>query len=255
MLTENMSEFFFDYDLNSKLPVRYPSIPLTIIALYVLFVKWIGPSWMKDREPFKLRRVMIVYNFILSMANIYFSISLIILMIQNRDLMCLNEENRFHSSRMENTVRIRWHAFLERFCTLFDTIFLVLRKKDSHVSILHVFHHVIVCLLCTLLINAEDLGFFVALVFAINSTVHVIMHFYYGLAAFGPSMRKYLWWKKYLTLLQIGQFVFALLYMFITMSTGCEERSLRNIVFVSFCLALLVLFINFYHKGYSRKKD
>ncbi|GFT88329.1 hypothetical protein NPIL_329851 [Nephila pilipes] len=78
-------------------------------------------------------------------------------MIQNRDLMCLNEENRFHSSRMENTVRIRWHAFLERFCTLFDTIFLVLRKKDSHVSILHVFHHVIVCLLCTLLINAKDL--------------------------------------------------------------------------------------------------
>ena len=37
----------------------------------------------------------------------------------------------------------------------------------------------------------------------INSFVHVIMYLYYGLAAFGPSMSKYLWWKRYLTCLQL----------------------------------------------------
>lgn len=37
----------------------------------------------------------------------------------------------------------------------------------------------------------------------INSLVHVAMYLYYGLAAFGPSMSKYLWWKRYLTSLQL----------------------------------------------------
>ena len=29
------------------------------------------------------------------------------------------------------------------------------------------------------------------------------MYGYYGLAAFGPHMQKYLWWKKYLTIIQM----------------------------------------------------
>lgn len=37
----------------------------------------------------------------------------------------------------------------------------------------------------------------------INSFIHVIMYGYYGLAALGPHMQKYLWWKKYLTIIQM----------------------------------------------------
>ena len=29
------------------------------------------------------------------------------------------------------------------------------------------------------------------------------MYIYYGLAAIGPSMQKYLWWKRYMTKLQL----------------------------------------------------
>ena len=36
-----------------------------------------------------------------------------------------------------------------------------------------------------------------------NSGVHVLMYFYYMLAAVGPSLRPYLWWKKYLTSIQM----------------------------------------------------
>jgi elongation of very long chain fatty acids protein 7 len=41
----------------------------------------------------------------------------------------------------------------------------------------------------------------------LNSFVHVVMYTYYMLAAVGPQMQKYLWWKKYLTMLQLVQFV------------------------------------------------
>lgn len=37
----------------------------------------------------------------------------------------------------------------------------------------------------------------------INSSIHVLMYGYYGLAALGPQMQKYLWWKKYLTIIQM----------------------------------------------------
>lgn len=33
----------------------------------------------------------------------------------------------------------------------------------------------------------------------LNTFVHIIMYTYYMLAAMGPEMQKYLWWKKYLT--------------------------------------------------------
>lgn len=37
----------------------------------------------------------------------------------------------------------------------------------------------------------------------LNSVVHVIMYTYYGLTAMGPNYQKYLWWKKYLTTIQL----------------------------------------------------
>lgn len=43
-------------------------------------------------------------------------------------------------------------------------------------------------------------AFFIGLV---NTFVHIVMYSYYGLAALGPHMQKYLWWKRYLTRLQL----------------------------------------------------
>lgn len=37
----------------------------------------------------------------------------------------------------------------------------------------------------------------------LNTIIHSIMYSYYFLSALGPKMQKYLWWKKYLTRLQI----------------------------------------------------
>ena len=44
----------------------------------------------------------------------------------------------------------------------------------------------------------------------INSFVHIPMYLYYGLAAIGPHMNKYLFWKKYMTSLQMVRHCFIL---------------------------------------------
>lgn len=36
-----------------------------------------------------------------------------------------------------------------------------------------------------------------------NAFIHVVMYMYYGLAACGPKVQKYLWWKRYLTIMQL----------------------------------------------------
>lgn len=56
----------------------------------------------------------------------------------------------------------------------------------------------------------------------INSFVHVIMYAYYAISALGPSYQKYLWWKKYLTRLQLvgnaEENIFEVKIMLISMS-------------------------------------
>ena len=37
----------------------------------------------------------------------------------------------------------------------------------------------------------------------INTVVHVVMYTYYALSCLGPSVQKYLWWKKHITHIQL----------------------------------------------------
>lgn len=37
----------------------------------------------------------------------------------------------------------------------------------------------------------------------INLVVHTVMYSYYFLATFGPGVKRYLWWKKHLTKMQL----------------------------------------------------
>lgn len=49
----------------------------------------------------------------------------------------------------------------------------------------------------------------------INAMVHVIMYSYYGLSAAGPRFQKYLWWKKYMTAIQlVSVLLYSILFIF-----------------------------------------
>lgn len=80
------------------------------------------------------------------------------------------------------------------------------------------------------------------------------MYSYYGLAALGPSIQKYLWWKKYITILQLWQFVLYGIYGL------CIFLFQRNypIYWMYFGLTqpplFFYLFYDFYHTAYVQKK-
>lgn len=89
--------------------------------------------------------------------------------------------------------------YLSKFYEFFDTILLLLKAKPA--SFLHVFHHAGVVLMSWLWVDQVQTLQFGGLL--ANTAVHVVMYFYYFLTTLKISP----WWKKYITSLQIVQFV------------------------------------------------
>ncbi|GBN11928.1 Elongation of very long chain fatty acids protein 7 [Araneus ventricosus] len=135
---------------------------------------------------------------------------------------------------------------------LLETVFFVLRKKQNQLSGLHIMHHSAICVLVWWFMrNPTRTGFYFPIMMGINMAVQCVIYTYYGLSSLGPHMAKYLWWKKYLTALQIGQFVFGMAYMFIEFLTGCEKAGAYEIFTLAFTYCQLIFFLNLYKKKYS----
>lgn len=66
-----MFSYFSDQRTRSWFLVAKPYQGLTLLGLYLMLVlKW-GPQWMKDRKPFNLDKIMIVYNILQVVCNAY----------------------------------------------------------------------------------------------------------------------------------------------------------------------------------------
>ena len=92
---------------------------------------------------------------------------------------------------------------------------------------------------------------------AMNAAIHVIMYGYYYIASLGPEYRKYLWWKKHLTQLQIVQFLINLRTSFkvIYAPNSCEYYDWMPPVMFFYNMTFLVLFANFFIRTYYLNKD
>lgn len=99
-----------------------------------------------------------------------------------------------------------WWYYFSKFTEFFDTIFFVMRKRYDQVSTLHVIHHGIMPVSVWWGVKFTPGGHSSFFGF-LNTFVHIIMYTYYMLAAMGPHMQKYLWWKRYLTVLQMVGFI------------------------------------------------
>jgi elongation of very long chain fatty acids protein 7 len=88
------------------------------------------------------------------------------------------------------------------------------------------------------------------------------MYAYYGLAALGPEYQKYLWWKKYMTKMQMIQFVLVMIHSAQLFFIECSYPKIFSIWICSYAIIFMVFFTNFYiqeyiyrHKKALNKKD
>ncbi|KAK9738411.1 GNS1/SUR4 family [Popillia japonica] len=231
-------------------------VPLILIA-YLTFSIWIGPAIMRNRKPLGLTRVLQIY---VGRVNVF----------------CDFPKSRTDLEHLK-CVRLHWFYFLFKLLDCMDTIFFVLRKKNNHVTFLHLYHHSSMLIVSWLFKKNNHVTFLhlyhhssmliVSWLFAkfipgpltgplgvINSLVHAFMYFYYFLASFGTKYEKYLTkWKINLTRLQIAQFMLVTVQGVIVLLLDCSNKTIPILEVVQGCV-FTYLFVKFYIRTYMVKK-
>ena len=130
----------------------------------------------------------------------------------------------------------------------------MLRKKNNQVTGLHFYHHLTVPFISWTYFRLCGNNAYVIPFQLMNSTVHTIMYGYYGLAALGPFMQPYLWWKRYITQLQIVQFILLFSYgiYFTAFQRGYDFFYSFNILSQS--VLYVILFGRFYLRTYQKEQ-
>jgi len=141
--------------------------------------------------------------------------------------------------------------FICKLIELLDTVFFVLRKKDRQISFLHLYHHSLMPV-CAWIGVKFFAGGHPTLLGLINTFVHIFMYTYYMLAAFGPHMQKYLWWKKHLTTMQIVQFIIVFFHNFQMLFTNCNFPKPLSFLLVFNASLFIYMFGSFYVNNYLK---
>lgn len=175
-------------------------IPLSATVAYLAFI-WIGMKWMKDRSPFRIKGWIFSYNLYQVGLNAYAVVSLCLEARRAGFRVWGNPAPDADGASSPISFLIFLH-YQNKYVELIDTVFMVLRKKQSQITSLHVYHHLLLLWAWYFVMNVAPGGdaYFGALV---NSATHVPLYAYYALSILGYECP----WKIMLTALQIAQFV------------------------------------------------
>lgn len=233
-------------------PLMSSCLPTLLLAAVYLSVVYHGPRIMRDRAPFHLRTPLIVYNIAVAALNLYIGIEAAIVVVGEKyNWFCQPVDYSFSPPALRLASAL-WFYYMSKLLEFTDTLFFILRKKNSQLTFLHVYHHVTMFMLWW--IGARWVaGGSGAMGAMVNSFVHVIMYTYYGLSALGPSIQPYLWWKHYLTLLQMMQFCLNFGMGCLALKNGCAFPLWMQYANLAYMISFMVLFSRFYFSTYKRK--
>lgn len=233
-----------------------PGPMLTIVGCYLAFVLKVGPRMMEKRPAYQLTNVMIAYNAFQVLLSLFivqrvFDPSMISMILSPR---CSKAEQASVDLNLQNVLSTAaWWYHFAKMIELLDTVFFVLRKKQNQITFLHVYHHTMTAVVSWIYVRLLP-GEQCALLGILNSFVHVVMYTYYLLTAMGPQYQKYLWWKKYITWLQLVQFAIVLSYLFVVLLMDCQAPKQLTYFMMANMIIFLYLFSDFYRKAYKPKK-
>lgn len=211
---------------------------------------------MRTRKALDIPRALFVHNMLLCFASLWLGTWLTYTLVSRflgglslHGLVCsrsIYEDGHMHLIYYINMFFKVWEFI--------DTFLLALRKKK--IAFLHAYHHAATLVLTWAQMTEHSGCQWVPIV--INLWVHVAMYYYYAMSA----LRIRIWWKKYLTTIQIAQFVVdvtVVSYAYaVFIRAGFDENACYGttrgaIIGLSILISYLLLFIQFYVSTYLVK--
>ncbi|KAI9096579.1 fatty acid elongase [Phlyctochytrium arcticum] len=247
----------------AKAPLSTRPEVLKWFAVYLTLVLG-GQAFMRRfvKEPLAVKPLFFIHNAFLSassLALLVLFLEIVVPNIWNNGLLWTMCHSGSYTPRIEYLYYIN---YLIKYYEFIDTIFLVVKKKK--LEFLHVYHHSMTMALCFFELEGRTSVSWVPV--TLNLFVHVIMYYYYARTAVSS---KPIWWKKYLTSLQIAQFVidlFAIYFAtYVYLSSDpllgqipnfglgkCSGTPLAAGIGCFILSSYLLLFVQFFAKTYKR---
>lgn len=237
---------------------NYYSVFGTVLA-YLATIYFLQ-QWMKDRKPYAMKTFVFLHNVFLCalsaamVTGILFELFLIL-----KNTRFVDFDNVLLCDELGTLAegRIIWWFYvfhLSKVYEFLDTVILVLKKKE--IIFLHIYHHCITFVLTFVMMSNEVAVQWISTL--ANVMVHTPMYYYYAISTLGHTV----WWKKYITTMQITQFVVDTVSNFIAyayrlygevyLGSKCSGPWLPWLFGQVVLISFLLLFVVFYRKTYSK---
>ncbi|XP_030388260.1 elongation of very long chain fatty acids protein AAEL008004 isoform X2 [Scaptodrosophila lebanonensis] len=247
MDSKNISEFVHPTIMST------PCFMVSVLAIYLVTVIYLGPRFMRRRQPFDLKPIIILHNVIQVLSCIYTVNE--ILQITGYQILLFWKCSLVPETHelLERHFKLSYFLFWLKISELIETVIFVLRKKQNQITKLHVFHHIATVTLIYLLINHNENSFSALYPIFLNSNVHIVMYSYYLVAAVADkkTIRALTPVKKSITVIQMVQFLFILMQAGIV-SVKCGVPKLVFFYFVAVICFMFYGFYDFYRSSYKK---
>ncbi|CAM6014274.1 unnamed protein product [Sphagnum balticum] len=244
--------------ITADLPLVRSPVPVVVAVVSYLAIVWVWSSHIKRsglkprvQDPKWLQCLIIAHNMFLCCLSFYLGLGILTEARRHRYSIWGNPSNDEHV-KMGFYIYIFYVSKLYEFM---DTAVMLLKRNLRQITYLHLYHHASICCVWWIIAHLCPTGdaYFSA---AFNSWVHVAMYLYYLLAATIAKdencRRKYLFWGKYLTMMQMIQFVaFIAQAVYGLLQPASYVKHLPRMLFY-YSISLLAFFSNFFVTKYGR---
>ena len=114
---------------------------LGFCILYTYIVWWAGPAFMRNRQPYDIKLLMIAYNLFQTLLSLWLFQRASFFWLTGRYNWLCQPVDFSNSKEGMLAADMTWWFFFSKLVDTIDSFFFVLRKKWTHLSNLHVFHH------------------------------------------------------------------------------------------------------------------
>lgn len=215
-----------------------PVFIFVITKLYLCSIYFLN-NYMKNKNPYELKKPLIIYNTLQILLNIYMISGLI-------GVPKLNNFFGLNTPFDDNLRYFTYVHYLSKYFDYCDTWFIILRKKQNQLSFLHVYHHSSIGIVWGLLLHngvGNGTGTFGCL---LNSIIHLMMYSHYLWTSFGYNNP----FKKLVTQSQISQFYLLFAHSIFVLLYENVYPIQYAWIQLTYQIQMITLFSNFYIKNY-----